>query len=211
MRFFFLLLTGFITAFPGIMLPGLINMTAAKINLKEGSKNAISFVFGALLVITFQISIAIFFARVINARPEVVVLLREIGFGVFTALTIYFLFIAKKPKFKKTKIKKKSKKNRFFFGMLLAALNLFPIPFFVFATIALASYNLLSFEINSLFVFILGAILGTFTGLYLYMVFMKKMETKTDKLSKNMNLIIGTITAVVAFITLMNIVDYYWS
>jgi threonine/homoserine/homoserine lactone efflux protein len=37
--------TGFITALIGITPPGLLNMTAAKVNLKEG-RNAIWFVFG---------------------------------------------------------------------------------------------------------------------------------------------------------------------
>ena len=211
MSYFVPFFLGFVIAFAGIMLPGLINMTAAKVNLKEGIKHALSFVFGALLIITFQITLALFFARVINSRPDVVVLLREIGFGVFSVLTIYFLFIAKKPKIKKTKIKKKSLKKRFFLGMLLAALNLFPVPYYVFTSIALASYHLISFELNSLLLFISGAVLGTFAGFYIYMVFMKRMGDKSDSLLKNMNLIIGSITGLVSFLTLINIIEYYWN
>ncbi len=86
-------------------------MTAAKINIKEGRKNALWFVVGAVLVIFFQVSVAVLFARVIDDRPDVVTLLREIGFVIFAILTIYFLFIAKEPKTKKkTKIKKAVKK-----------------------------------------------------------------------------------------------------
>lgn len=39
---------GFISAFIGIIPPGLINMTAAKVNHKEGKRNALWFVFGAV-------------------------------------------------------------------------------------------------------------------------------------------------------------------
>jgi hypothetical protein len=46
------------------------------------------------------------FARVIDIRPDIVILLREVGFGIF-ALTFYFLLLAEKPKVKKAKIKKK--------------------------------------------------------------------------------------------------------
>jgi threonine/homoserine/homoserine lactone efflux protein len=44
------LLTGFATAFIGIT-PQLLNMTAAKVNLKEGKRNAIWFVLGAIIII----------------------------------------------------------------------------------------------------------------------------------------------------------------
>ncbi|WP_432222746.1 LysE family transporter [Flavobacterium sp. TMP13] len=204
------LFLGFVTAFIGIIPPGLINMTAAKVNLKEGKKNAVSFVLGAVLVITFQVSLAIFFARSINARPDLVILLREIGFVIFTMLTIYFLGIAKKPKLKESKNNHRSKKRRFFLGMLLSALNFFPIPYYVFVSITLASYHLISFETNYITIFVSGAVLGSFVAFYTYIFLFRKIEKKTDSILENMNIIIGTITGVVAFLTLINIAKYYF-
>lgn len=147
------LLSGFIAAFIGIIPPGLINMTAAKVNMKEGKKNALWFVAGAVLVIFFQVSLAVLFAQVIDNRPDVVTLLREVGFAIFSILTIYFLFIAKEPKAKKSKIKKSSKKSRFFLGMLLSGLNFFPIPYYVVVSVTLASYHLFAFEKQHYFYF----------------------------------------------------------
>src|SRR3970282_2733344 len=132
MNFITALFFGFISAFIGIIPPGLINMTAAKVNHKEGKRNALWFVLGAILVICFQVFFAILFAKTINRRPDLITLMREIGFGIFTALTIYFLLIAKKPKVKSKKLKNKSKTKRFFLGMLLSVLNFFPIPYYVF-------------------------------------------------------------------------------
>jgi hypothetical protein len=40
-EFNYFLVSGFVTAFVGITPPGLINMTAAKVNLKEGKKKSI--------------------------------------------------------------------------------------------------------------------------------------------------------------------------
>ena len=97
------LISGFIAAVIGIIPPGLINMTAAKINLKEGKKNALWFVIGAVFVIFLQVYLAVLFAQVIDNRPDVVTLMREIGFVIFSILTIYFLFIAKDPITKKKK------------------------------------------------------------------------------------------------------------
>lgn len=203
------LFLGFISAFIGITPPGLINMTAAKVNLKEGKRNALWFVFGAVIIIIFQVYLAILFARVIDHRPDVVTLFREVGFGIFAALTIYFLWIAKQPKIKKHKIKKNSKTSRFFLGMLLSSLNFFPIPYYVFVSITLASYNLFFFDGSSIFIFVNGVIIGSFTVFYCYVTFFEKIENKTDYILKNMNTIIGSITGLISAITLFNIIKYY--
>mgnify|MGYP003602651305 CR=1 FL=1 len=210
MNFITPLFFGFISAFVGIIPPGLINMTAAKVNHKEGKRNALWFVLGAILIICFQVFFAILFAKIINSRPDLVALLREIGFGIFTALTIYFLWIAKKPKGKSKKLKNKSTTKRFFLGMLLSALNLFPIPYYVFISISLASYKLFSFDTTSIFIFVNGVVIGSFLVFYFYISFFNRIENKTDYIMKNMNTIIGSITGLIAILTLINIINYYW-
>jgi threonine/homoserine/homoserine lactone efflux protein len=198
---------GFISAVIGILPPGLINMTAAKVDIKEGKRAALSFVIGAVIVIFFQVYLAILFAQFIGEHPQVVVLLREIGCGIFTLLTVYFLGIAKTPQQKK--IKKQRTSTRFFLGMLLSALNFFPIPYYVVVSLSLASYGWFVFETLSVFVFVLGAVLGSFLVFYSYISFFSKIENKTDFFMRNMNKIIGSITGIIALITLFNIVKYY--
>jgi threonine/homoserine/homoserine lactone efflux protein len=210
MNFITPLFLGFATAVVGIIPPGLINMTAAKVNLKEGNRNAFSFVLGAIIVIFFQAYLAILFAQLINSRPDIIILLREVGFGIFFLLTIFFLFIAKKPKIKKAKIGKKSKKKRFFLGILLSGLNFFPIPYYVFVSITLASYKLFSFMNSSILTFVSGVVVGSSLVFYCYIAFFQKVESKADSLLKNMNLIIGSITGLISIVTLVNIVRYYW-
>jgi threonine/homoserine/homoserine lactone efflux protein len=201
---------GFISAFIGIIPPGLINMTAAKVNHKEGKRNAIWFVLGAILVIFFQVFFAVLFAKIINRRPDLVTLLREIGFVIFTALTVYFLWIAKTPNGKPKKLKKSSKTKRFFLGMLLSGLNFFPIPYYVFISITLASYKLFSFDTTSIFIFVNGVITGSFLVFYFYISFFNRIENKRDYIMKNMNTIIGSITGLISILTLINIINYYW-
>jgi threonine/homoserine/homoserine lactone efflux protein len=201
---------GFISAFLGIIPPGLINMTAAKVNHKEGKRNALWFILGAVIIICFQVFFAILFAKIINRRPDLVTLMREIGFGIFATLTVYFLWLAKKPKDKSKKIDTKSKSKRFFLGMLLSALNFFPIPYYVFISITLASYKLFWFDTTSIFIFVNGVVLGSFLVFYFYISFFNKIEDKRDYIMKNMNTIIGSITGLISIITLINIIKYYW-
>lgn len=200
---------GFISAVVGILPPGLINMTAAKVDLKEGKRAALWFVIGAVIIIFFQVYLALLFAQFIGERPQVVVLLREVGCAIFILLTIYFLGIAKTPQKKKGKIKKQRTSTRFFLGMLLSVLNFFPIPYYVVVSLSLASYGWFTFAPLSVMVFVVGALSGSFLVFYGYISFFSKIESKTDFFMQNMNKIIGSITGIVALITLFNIVKYY--
>lgn len=205
-------ISGFFAAIIGIFPPGLINMTAAKISVNDGRKRAMMFVSGALIVIYFQTLISVHFAKYINNHDEVVVLFREIGFGIFTGLSIYFLFVAKNPtnKLNKKNLQLKSKRSRFFIGILISAINFFPIPYYVFVSITLASFKLFKFDTISINSLVLGVVLGSLSVFYCYVVFFEKLKTKTDYFMLNMNKIIGLITGFVAILTLINILNYYY-
>lgn len=200
------LFLGTIIAFLGVLPPGLINMTVVKISLKDGKNRAFMFVFGALIVIFFQTLVALIFAKYINSHIEIALLLRQIGFVVFSLLTFYFFLIAKKSSNTlKSGIKIKSKKSRFFLGMFISAINFFPIPFYVFITINLASFGYFSFSETSIYLFTLGVVLGSFFGFYGYMKFIKNLEDKSNFISNNINKIIGSVTAFVAIMSLIYI------
>jgi len=211
MGFFLPLFLGFVVSVIGIFPPGLINMTAAKISVQDGRNRALIFTAGALVIVFFQTFMALVFARYIDSHQEVVNLLREIGFGIFTVLTIYFFLIAKKPKKTvKDELKIKSKRSQFFLGMLISTLNFFPIPYYVFVSVSLASFGYFSFETYSIYTFVVGAVFGSFAAFYAYIAFFKKIESKTDFLLKNMNNIIGSVTGVISILTLYHILKYYF-
>jgi threonine/homoserine/homoserine lactone efflux protein len=201
---------GFLTALIGVFPPGLINMTAAKISVQDGKQRALLFSLGAVIIVFFQTILAVIFARYIDKHQEVVVLLKEAGFVVFTLLTIYFFFTAKKPKEKtKNELKIKSKRSRFFLGLFISAINFFPIPYYAVVCIALASFQHFVFNKISIYSFAIGTVLGSFVIFYAYIAFFKKIEAKTDFMMKNINKILGTITAIISISTLFYIVKFY--
>ncbi len=202
--------TGILTSLIGIALPGLLNMTSAKLCIEEGKTRAFIFAAGAVVVILFQTFIAIVFAKFLNNNPDIIILLREIGLGIFLTLTFYFFWTSNKMKIRQRNEKLKSKKSRFFLGMLLSALNLFPIPYYVFVSVTLASYHYFSFELPFVYTFVIGSGFGAFLAFYCYIVFFKKLEKKTAFLINNMNYIIGSITGLVSLLTIINIINYYW-
>lgn len=197
---------GFFVAAIGIIPPGLINMTAAKVSLKDGRIEAVFFAIGATVIVFFQSFSALLFANFINSHPKVINSLQEIGLIIFSSLTIYFLWKAQKPKKSKTEIKVRSKTNRLFYGMLLASLNLFPIPYYVFISITFASYGYFHFIPSFVYAFEAGAVTGTFLVFYLYILYFKKREAKSSFLINNGNYIFATLTGLVSIITLIKLI-----
>lgn len=191
----------------GVIPPGLLNMTAAKISLKEGHVRGIVFSAGVCVIVFIQTYLASIFARYLSMHPEVIGILRAVALIIFILITIYFLFVAKsEPKLQKEP-KIKSKHSRFFQGMLLSAINVFPIPYQAYMTITLASYGWMTFEKTSILAYVVGAVTGTFVTLYMYIFFFDKIKGKTFTSQKNMNRIIGGITGVISIVTLINMIQ----
>lgn len=197
---------GLIIAFVGVIPPGLLNMTAAKISLKEGYNRGIIFSIGVCVIVCLQTYIAAIFAKYLSNHPEVVDILQRVALVIFILITIYFLLLARKQPKPNVEANVRSKHRRFFQGMLLSALNVFPIPYQAYMTITLASIGWLTFENYSIISYVAGAATGTFVMLYIYIFFFDKI--KNDKLTsqKNMNYVIGSITGIIAVFTLINII-----
>ncbi|MDB9961115.1 LysE family transporter [Oceanihabitans sp.] len=197
---------GFIVALVGVIPPGLLNMTAAKISLKDGYARGITFSIGACVIIVFQTYIGTLFARYLSNHQDVVDVLQRAAFVIFVLITIYFLAFAKTEDKPKAELKIKSKKSRFFQGMLLSALNVFPIPYQAYMSITLASFGWMTFEKTSIISYVVGATMGSFVTFYFYIFFFDKIKSKTFTSQKSMNYLIGIVTGVISIMTLVNII-----
>lgn len=197
---------GLIVALVGVIPPGLLNMTAAKISLNEGHIRGIVFSIGVSITVIVQTYIAVLFAGYLSNHPDIVDILQRVALIIFVLISIYFLFIAKERVKPQDKINNKSKKSRFFLGMFLSGLNVFPIPYQAYMSITLASFGLMDFEKTSIISYVSGAAMGTFVMLYFYIFFFDKIKNQKLTSQKNMNYSIGLITALIALITLVNVI-----
>ncbi|MEZ4801177.1 MAG: LysE family transporter [Gelidibacter sp.] len=196
---------GLIIALVGVIPPGLLNMTAAKISLKEGHVRGMMFSVGACVVVFLQTYIAAMFARYLSNHQSVIEILQRVAFVVFVLITVYFLLIAKSEPKPEVEPHSKSKHSRFFQGMFLSAINVFPIPYQAYMTITIASFGWMDFERTSIISYVAGAATGTFVMLYIYIFFFDKIKSRKFTSQKNMNYIIGTITGLIAGVTLIHI------
>ncbi|WP_333661124.1 LysE family transporter [Chishuiella changwenlii] len=207
MDFIQLLFIGIFTAIIGTSIPGLLNMTVVKIGKQEGEKSAYSFILGASITIAIQVYLAIFFAKFINFNAEVTKIFREVGLFVFVIITIYFLFIAKsrdrkKKQNKLDEIGEVKQKNKLLYGLFLSAINVFPIPFYVFLSATLVSYNIDIFGQPNSSIFALGVVIGSVLVFYSYLKIFRNKSEDNSFILKNINYVIGGITSVVSLLTI---------
>lgn len=204
MSLLFNFIIGFLAAFIGVIPPGLLNLSAAKISSEEGRHKAVVFSLGVCVTVMAQTYLALIGARYLDMNPEIISILQKVGLGIFICLTIYFLFIAKDTRREVPKEIKKAKTNRFLKGMMIAALNLLPLPYWVYIGVTFAGFGWFSFAQPSLITAVIGSGLGTFAMLCIYIKFFKRKDDK-PRVRANMNIVIGIITAIIAGITAFKI------
>ncbi len=195
----------FSAAFMATVPPGLLNMNAAKTSVEKGKVNGIIFSLGVSTMIMLQAYIAVFISKFLYRNPEVIDILLKIAIAIFAFFAIYFFVIAKRYKEKKFKEVNLSKKNSFYKGLLLAALNLLTIPYYSGLNAMWNEAGWIKFEAQDITTFVVAAGAGTFSVLYLYTFYFDKLETKTNRFSKNSNYILSALMLLLLVITLIRI------
>lgn len=196
----------FSAAFMATVPPGLLNMNAAKASVEKGKVNGIMFSIGVALVVMVQAYVAVYISKYLYRHPEVIDILLKIALGVFGFFAVYFFVQARINKTEKErKTINFSKKNSFFKGMLLAALNLLTIPYYSGLNAMWNASGWIKFEAQDILIFVLAAAMGTFAVLYLYIIYFNKLETKTNRFSKNSNYVLSVLMLLLLVITIFRI------
>jgi len=205
MHLLILFLATFSAAFVATIPPGLLNVNAAKTSVEKGKLNGIIYSLGVSSTIMIQAYIGVLISKFLHNNPDVVKVLLQIALLVFGFLAFYFFIMAKKGKKLRKKVPKKSKRNSFFKGVFLATVNLLTIPYYSGLNAMWKTAGWIKFEVQDIVIFIIAAGLGTFTVLYLYTIYFNKLETKTDKFSKNSNYILSALMVVLLIITIFRL------
>ena len=205
MDVFFQFLFGFIVAFTGSITPSMLNMTALKTSLQKDAQSAHRYIFGVSITVLFQTYIAVFLSKYILENPLILDTIEKFGTVIFIFLAVYFYRESKKEK-RLDDQKNSQQKNYFLTGLTLSSLNMFAIPFFCGIVAFLDLLNQFSFDAFPVFVFILGAGMGTFCILFLYVKYAKKIQEKTGKLTNDINLVLSILTAIVAILSMVKFI-----
>ena len=197
----------FSAALMGVVPPGLINITAAKISTQKGKMNGVIFAVGASLVVLVQAIIAVSISKYLYHNQELRDILLKVALVIFGLLGIYFFVTARKKKEKRIRMVKVSKKSSFFKGILLATLNVLPIPYFAGLNATWRAFDLMEFTIIDIITFVFAAGFGTFAMLYMYVFYFDKSQSGSGKFSKYSDYILSALMLVLVIVTLVRI--YY--
>lgn len=191
---------GFISAFAGLLAPGMLNMTAVRTTIEQGKKAGILFSAGAASVVLLQASIALVFANYINQNPSVLDNLRIGAILVFFVLAVFFFFQARK----KFDVKGKTKQgNLFLIGLFMSAINMLAIPFYFGLSTYFAANGQLIMKQPYIALFIVGAALGSFVIFLLYASFASLITKRAKFIATNINYILSALFLVLGLITLL--------
>ena len=201
-----LFLITYFAAFIGVVPPGLVNMTVAKTCVEKGKKSGFYVAVGAGIVILVQALIAVLLAKYIFDHPYVRRMILRAGLVVFCILAVYF-FIKARHKKGINHNRQKAKAQSLFKGMLIAALNVFPIPYFVAIAGAMDLTGGMEYDYSLISSFALAASSGSFTALYLYVVLFDKIEKKAESFAKFSNYFMAILMLVLIVVALIRIIN----
>ncbi len=191
---------GFVMAFLSLIPPGMLNMTAVRTTIEKNRNEGIWFSLGAALIVIPQAFIALVFARYFSEHPEVVQRLQLAGIVVLFLLSIVFFFQARK-KFKGEGTKRQGKS--FWIGMLMSAMNMLAIPFYLVLSSVLENRGLLNTEQPFINLFVSGVFLGAFTLFFVYVQFAQIIVKRAQFIARNINYILSLLFFVLGILTLI--------
>lgn len=195
-------LYGVVMAYFGLISPGMLNMTALKIRINSGKKESIKFALGASTIVFFQAGIALFFADYFAKNPKIIEILKIAGVFVFFALAIFFFILSRKKINAKTAT---TSKNYFIRGVAMSSVNMLAIPFYLGLSIYLVSVDRIIIVQPYIFLFVIGAAIGSFLLFYTYIYFAKIIVKKVSFIATNINIILSILFLGLGILTLIKL------
>jgi threonine/homoserine/homoserine lactone efflux protein len=196
---------GIFAAFFGLLPPSMLNMTAARTTLEKDKPAAVRFALGASAVVLAQAYIAIRLTQYLGTFPTIIDTLQKVALVVFLVLAGFFFNQARVNKKTDSRSGKKRGSN-LGFGLLLSTLNVLAIPFYCAVTTIFEVEGLVRLEKPYLWLFILGASLGTFMLLSVYIRFAIVIRQRVAYIARNINYILSGLSFVLFIITLFKVI-----
>lgn len=187
---------GGILGFVGVAIPGLINMTTANVTIRHGMRAGIYNAIGAALVVFVQAKVAVGFANYLSVHGEVLTNIKKVAILIFLALSVVFFYQALKPKARKDG--KRYPGTPFLKGVATAGMNVMNIPFYFTGSAYLQSRELLRLAPFSGWGLALGALIGAFSGLFLYVYLAKILTEKMAAIDRSVNFFLSGLFLVLA-------------
>lgn len=202
MSYFVHVFYGAFMAYLGLISPGMLNMNALKIRISSGKIESVKFALGASVIVFIQAGIALFFADYFGKNPKIIEVLKIAAVFVFFALGVFFFLLSRK---KIVSNSGSGSQNYFMRGLAMSSVNMLAVPFYLGVSVYLVSVNKIIIEQPYIFLFVLGASIGSFLLFYTYIYFAKIIIKKVSFIATNINIILSILFFGLGFLTLIRL------
>ncbi|SFB26374.1 hypothetical protein SAMN05660845_2277 [Flavobacterium swingsii] len=171
-------IVGFLVSFVGSIPLGYLNFIGFEIYNKSNFTQLLYYLFGVVIIEAIVISSTFYFANKLLLNPKL-----KKYISIFSIVFLIFIAIYFYP----SEYKKIENNNHavtflmyppFIIGLILSSLNFAQIPFWFSWNIFLVNENYISSDKNIGFIYILGTIIGTFFGMLLLVLGLKKITNQ---------------------------------
>lgn len=184
MKYIKQIIVGFVISFIGSIPLGYLNFIGFEIYNKSNLSQLIYYLLGVVIIEGIVIYITYFFALKLNLKPQ---LKKWISiFSIFFLILLTYYFYPNQTYF----IDNYKLENKFLsipsflIGIILSCLNFAQIPFWFSWNIYLINENYIATEKKQCYIYVLGTLLGTFCGMILLILGLKKIS-KQGLISEN--------------------------
>lgn len=198
------ILLGYAMAFVGVLPPGMLNMTAMKTAISVNKKAGLLYGLGAAIIVVLQSFAALYFAGFFARHPEIIENLSIAGVVVLFLLSFFFLWQARRKTSRESKIKRG---NYFLIGMVMSALNMLAIPYYLIYSTILEAKGYLILEKWHIVFFVIGAFLGAFSIFTLYALLSGVLVSRVRFIAKNINYILGLLFLTLGILLLIDLLN----
>lgn len=194
---------GIAVAFFGILLPGLVNMTAVSVSVKRGRRAGLQFIAGGSIVVIFQAFVALIFADVLQQDPTIVDGMKKFAVWLFIILGVGFFWKAQTGQV--VKARKTGGGRIFFAGIGMATANALAIPYFLAMSSFLMAKGHVTEGLLSIGLFSFGAGLGSLVIYVAYVWSADWVSRHAAWLTRNINYIMSGFFFILAILQGYNI------
>ncbi len=160
-------LIGFIASFVGALPLGMLNLTAMDLALHGRFREVLKFAAGVVLVETVQVMVALGGSAWLTARPLVDALIQVTAVPLFVGLAL--MYFAHGQQTRRTPLAApKPTLPAFAKGLILSALNMLAIPFWLFYTSYFHGAGWIAYHPATMTLFVIGIAAGTAATLVMF-------------------------------------------
>lgn len=191
---------GFIVTAIGALPFGLVNLSVLNESINQRSKQALKIAYGASLVEVAYGIIAFFAGSLLMNFISNNPIMKGTAIGLITVTAIFFL-LKKEHQVKQNELKA----NDFLKGIILNLLSVQVLIYWIVAITVTLSLYLSRFGSENSWFILVGIWPGKMFVLWLYKKLGERFNNPGNRLSRNMNQIIGGVLLIVAFIQIIKI------